>query len=85
MKRNVSFLSIRVNKSITCQSCYAVHAYSHSRININVNWVCRLLMSAVMGQTQSGLVEMEIECYLVSHSVDCQRWRGTSRDDAVHS
>lgn len=85
MKPNVSFLSVHVNKSITCQSCYAVHAYSHGRININVNWVCRPLMSAVTGQTQPGLVELEIECYLVSHSVDCQRWRGTSRDDAVHS
>lgn len=85
MKPIVSFLSVRLNKSITCQSCYAVHAYSHGRINKNVNWVCRPLMSAVTGQTQPGLVELEIECYLVSHSVDCQRWRGTSRDDAVHS
>lgn len=85
MKPNVSFLSVRVNKSITCQSRYAVHVYSHGGININVNWVCRPLMSAVTGQTQPGLVELETECYLVSHSVDCQRWRGTSRDDAVHS
>lgn len=30
-------------------------------------------------------MELEIERYLVSHSVDCQCWRGTSRDDAVHS
>lgn len=61
-----------------------MHVCSCAKINIietgHVGLWCQLLF-----ETKQELVELETERYLVSHSVDCQRWRGTSRDDAVHS
>lgn len=68
---------------VTAHRCVAVYAAHAVEVDRGQALVREAVVKAAPGTVAALLVRV-VQRHLVSHSVDCQRWRGTSRDHTLH-